>query len=120
MELWRTNGVAVVSTNRDVLSAFHLPKQTTVAEIISHSVYPRNKRGYQWWSIGSPVKAGRGGEATLFTLESAFPILMTNDYILKISPLLYKVDTNTVNALLVEFPAITVKLMSSGQVINAE
>lgn len=120
MELWRTNGVAVVSTNRDVLSAFHIPKQTTVSEIISHSVYPRNKRGYQWWSIGSPVKAGRGGEATFFTLESAFPILMTNDYILKISPLLYKVDTNTVNAQLVEFPAIKVKLMSSGQIINAE
>ncbi len=36
------------------------------------------------------------------------------------SPLLYKVDANTVNAQLVGFPAITVKPMSSGQVINAE
>lgn len=35
-------------------------------------------------------------------------------------PLLYKLDTNTVNAQLVEFPAITVKPMSSGRGINAE
>ncbi len=119
LELWQTNGVRIVSTNSDVPAAFHLPKQTTVAEIRSHSVYPWHKRGYQWWGKEG-VASGSGSAAALFTLESVFPISMTDDYVLKISPLLYKVDTSTVNAQLVEFPAITVKLMSSGQVINAE
>lgn len=116
LELWQTNGVRIVSTNSDVLAAFHLPKQTTVAEIISHSVYPRHMRGYQWWKTGLPVRAGSGGDTAPFTLGSAFTISMTNDYVLKMSPLLYKVDTNAVNAQLVEFPPVKLKLKSDGHV----
>lgn len=121
LELWQSNGAQLVSKNPDVLAAFHLPKQTTVSDIILHSPYPRHMRGYQWWSVTrTPIKAGSGAETGKISLQSAFKISVTNDYVLRIVPLLYRVDTNMVAAHLVEFPAIKIKLEASGRVENID
>ena len=115
VELWRTNGTQVLSKDADVLNAFHLPKHTTVSEIVQ-GVHPRNKRGMQWWRLARPTRAQTSAQyRTVWTLQSAFEMSPTNDYVLKISPLIYKVETNEVTAHLVEFPHIAIKLMTDGR-----
>lgn len=116
LELWQTNGVQIISTNATILGAFHLPKQTKVSEILSHSFSPRNQRAYQWWLVGHPANEWSSDYTANFMLESAFDISLTNDYVLQITPLIYKVETNGVTAHLVEFPPIKVKLMANGNV----
>ena len=49
-------------------------------------------------------------------LKWAFGIDFTNDYLLRITPFIYRPDTNLVNAQLVEFQPIKVKLLSNGKV----
>jgi hypothetical protein len=115
LELWQTNGVQIISTNADVLAAFHLPKQTTVSEAL-HGVY-REWRGRQWWGGRNPLNEGTSlSYTTVWSLQSYFDISPTNDYVLQITPLIYKVETNEVTAHLVEFPPIKVKLMANGNV----
>jgi hypothetical protein len=118
VELWGTNGVQVLSTNPDVVNAFRLPKRTAVSEVLMNSGYPRHMRVLQWWeygdsprSVGRPAPYGSGG----WRPESAFNMSPTNDYVLKISPLIYKADTNRVAAQLVEFRPIVIKLMPRGR-----
>jgi hypothetical protein len=118
LELWQTNGVKVISKNPDVLTAFHLQKQTPASEILNF--HPRQGRVYQWWLVGRPVDVGTRYGAADFSLQSAFDVSFTNDYVLQITPLLYKVDTNEVNATLVEFPPIKIKLMADGHVQKLE
>jgi hypothetical protein len=77
-------------------------------------------RGYQWWGVGSPVAAGEGAETARFNIEDMFKVSPTNDYILKISPLLYRVGTNGIDARLVEFPPTKVFLKANGQVEKLE
>jgi hypothetical protein len=120
LELWQTNGVPVLSKNTDVLDAFHLPNQTTVSEIMKHSVIPRAQHAYQWFHVGRPMDDGTRDGSGGISLQSAFDISFTNDYVLQITPLLYKVDTNEVNATLVEFPPIKIKLMADGHVQKLE
>ena len=49
-----------------------------------------------------------------FNLRSAFDQPFTNDVVLEITPLLYRVDTNGTTAHLVEFPPVTVELKADG------
>ena len=116
VELWYTNGVQVLSKNADIVNAFHLPKTTTVSEVM-HSGYPRDRRGLQWWRAGNPAGSGTSSAYTQrWILRTAFNMSPTNDYVLKISPLVYKVETNASTAHLVEFPCVTVKLLTNGRV----
>jgi hypothetical protein len=113
--LWLTNGMELQSTNPSVLAAMNLPSQTTVSNIM------RGVRS-QWrpgqWLRGSQagLSSGDNISATTFSLQSAFGISLTNDYVLQVTPLLYKVETNRETTRLVEFPPIKVKLLSSGDV----
>lgn len=120
LELWQTNSVQIISTNADVLGAFHLPRQTKVSEIMRHSFISPNKRAYRWWLVGRPAYEGASDYTANFMLESAFDISLTNDYLLQITPLIYRVETNEVTARLVEFPPIRVKLMANGNVQRIE
>jgi hypothetical protein len=116
LELWQTNSAPVFSTNADIWAAFHLPEQTTASEIIRHSFIRPDRRAYQWWRAGRPVSEGELDYTANFKLETAFDIFPTNDYVLQITPLIYKVETNEVTAHLVEFPPIKIKLMANGNV----
>lgn len=116
LELWLTNGVQVLSTNFDVLDVFNLPTQTTVSNIMRHSFFPRSGRAYQWWLVGRPASKGAFNDLANFNLSPSFEISSTNDYVLQITPLIYKVETNEETAHLVEFPPIKVKLLSNGEV----
>jgi hypothetical protein len=118
LKLWQTNGVQVLSTNRDVLGAFHLPEQTTASEILNF--HPRSGRVYQWWLVGRPVPKGTYSYLANIKLESAFDISPTNDYVLQITPLIYKVETNETTAHLIEFPPVKIKLMANGGVQRVE
>jgi hypothetical protein len=116
LELWQTNGASIVSKKPDVLDAFHLPKQTTVSEVMRHSSIPRAQRAYQWWLVGRPVNVGTTYESLSFKLQSVFDVTLTNDYLLQVTPLLYKVETNETTAHLIEYPPIKIKLMANGDV----
>jgi len=115
LELWQTNGVPVISRNASALAAFHLPKLTTVSEA-RRGVY-RERRGGQWLGGRNPVHEGTSLAYTaVWDLQSVFDISLTNDYVLQITPLIYRVETNEMTAHLVEFPPVKVKLMANGNV----
>lgn len=118
LALWQTNGTPIVSKKLDVLAAFDLPPKTAASEILNF--HPRRGRVYQWWLVGRPAVQGSSEDIADFKLESAFGISPTNDYMLQISPLIYKVETNEVIAHLVEFPPIKIKLLSNGDVQKIE
>jgi hypothetical protein len=114
LRLFETNGLQIDSTNPAVLAAFHLPEQAAVADILSY--HSRRGRIYQWWGAGRAVSAGVPGETANFKLESVFSLSPTNEYVLDVTPLLYKVTTNGAAADLVEFPPVKIKLMPNGRV----
>jgi hypothetical protein len=93
LELWQTNGVPITSKNVDVLAALHPPAQTTVSNIFNH-FHPVNLRGSRWLRTTPGSLAGAAG----FDLGWAFGVSATNDYVLRITPLVYRPDTNLVNA----------------------
>ncbi|MGA2181173.1 MAG: hypothetical protein ABSH15_16520 [Verrucomicrobiota bacterium] len=116
LQLWLTNGIELQLTNSSILAAMNLPSQTTVSNIM-RGVHPSNKRGLQWWPVvGHGVAAGESYTAAGFSLQSDFDISFTNDVMLQITPLIYKVETNEVMAHLTEFPPIKMKLLSNGKV----
>jgi hypothetical protein len=115
LKLWQTNGTPVISTNASALAAFHLPKLTTVSEA-RRGVY-RERRGGQWLGGRNPVHDGTSlAYTSVWSLQSVFDMSLTNDYVLQITPLIYKVETNEMTAHLVEFPPVKVKLMANGNV----
>ena len=111
LELWQTNGVPITSKNVDALAALHPPSQTTVSNIINH-FHPVNRRGSRWLRTVPGYLSG----AAAFDLDWAFGVPATNDYVLRITPLVYRPDTNLVNAQLIEFKPIKVKLLSNGSI----
>jgi hypothetical protein len=116
LQLWLTNGVELQLTNPSALAAMNLPSQTAVSNIM-RNVHPSNTRGLQWWPVVQHgVVDGESYQATGFKLQSAFDISFTNDVVLQITPLIYKVETNMETAHLVEFPSVKMKLLSNGEV----
>ena len=120
LELWQTNGVEIQPTNPVALANNHLPVQTTVSNILS-GFHPANLRGLQWGRSGfNGTKVGEFFPLASFDLGSAFNVPFTNDIVLQITPLIYRVETNEVTAHLVEFPPIKVRLMADGNVRKEE
>lgn len=116
LQFWSTNGVEIPLTNSNVLAAKNLPSQTTVSDIM-RGVHPTHIRGLQWWPVvGRGVATGEFYQMAGFSLQSDCGISFTNDVVLEISPLIYKVETNGAKAHLVEFPPIKMKLMANGNV----
>ena len=114
LRLWLTNGVEVIPKSSDALGALRLPALTTVSNIMAGS-WMRGSRAGQWlmhWG----AKAGEDQQAGHCLLGTAFGMAFTNDVVLEITPLLYRVETNRITAHLVEFPPIKVKLFSNGTV----
>jgi hypothetical protein len=116
LELWSTNGLAIPLTSADALAALHPPAQTTVSNIINN-VHPSNTRGMNWLRI---TKARQFQGVLPFSLQSAFGISFTNDYVFQITPFIYRADTNLDKATLVEFPPIKIKLMADGHIQKLE
>jgi hypothetical protein len=115
LEAWSAYGTVLKSTNQAVLAAMTLPAETTVAEIMK-GVRPPSIRGMQW--LGTDP--GLSFTAASFGLRSAFTVPVTNDLVLQITPLIYKVDTNKTTACLVEFPAIKLRLFPDGNIQKIE
>jgi len=110
LQCWLTNGTKLSLTNPSSIAASKLPLQTTVSTILK-TVRPRDRRGLQWWPV-----AGRAVDPGFDYPMATFGVPFTNDVVLQIAPLIYKVDTNGVTAHLVEFPAAKLKLTSDGKV----
>ena len=115
LQLSLTNGVPVGSPSKDLVQAARLPLQTTVPEIMK--AVERSRRGLQWMRMTPRALANerRTAAQTTFDLASAFGMPFTNDVLLRITPLSYRV-TNGTNARLIEFPPIKLKLEASGSV----
>jgi hypothetical protein len=114
LQLWLKDGAEVYSTNRDVMNAFRLPVNTTL-DVLKSGV-PRSARALQWLHLDSRGPHGApiiDHSADVF-LSRAFGISSTNEMVLQITPLLYRVDTNLQNAHLTEFAPIRVRLLPSG------
>ena len=114
LELWQTNGVKIISKNTDVRDALRLPKHTLSTEILQHSGRPKGTGAYQWLEAGFTIPDGDQIITADFSLSSAFDVAFTNDYVLNISPLIYKVETNLYSAHLVEFPPFKIRLNADG------
>jgi hypothetical protein len=120
LQLWLTNGMELPPTNPAVLAAMNLPSRTTVSDIM-RNVHPSNTRGLQWLPVvGQGMVAGEFYTSAGFNLQSAFDVSFTNDVVLQITPLIYKVETNEITADLVEFPPIKIKLLASGEAKKIE
>jgi hypothetical protein len=115
LQCWLTSGVELPSTNPSVVAATQLPPQTTVLDIMN-SVRPSHTRGLQWLF----TRPGSLSGVTAFNLHDVFGFSLTNDLVLQVSPLLYRVGTNGVTAYLVEFPPIRIRFASTGDVRKEE
>jgi hypothetical protein len=116
IELWLNDGRKLEPTDADARGAMNLPAQTTVGEATSG--INRRWRSGQWVRI--PGHLGRNGQRLFaqtgsFELSKIFGASFTNDVKLKITPVLYKRESNDV-VRLVEFPPITMDLMTNGDV----
>jgi len=116
LQVWLTNGTELKSRDADVLSAMVLPRESTVADIMRGTPGGLSRRGMQWMA----TDAGHPNAASGFRMEEAFDISITNDLILTVTPLIYKVETNRVTAHLVEFAPIKIKLTADGKVQKQE
>ena len=115
LQLWSADGTEVSLTNASALAAFNLPSPIAVADIIQ-SVRPKDRRGLQWlWT-----RQGSLSGVAVFDLPPEFKGSVTNDVVLGITPLIYKVETNEATADLVEFPPIKIKLLADGEAKKIE
>ncbi|HEU5124397.1 MAG TPA: hypothetical protein VFW05_10070 [Verrucomicrobiae bacterium] len=110
LHLWSIRGEELEITDPDAAAVLRIENESTVTKLIHGSFRPRNQRGMQWLhtEVGNPMAA------TVFRLRRVFGISFTNDYVLQITPLLYRVETNGVDAHLVKFPTVKLKLRSDG------
>ena len=119
LRLWRINGSELPPSQAAALEA-NAPASTTVSNVMA-SVHPRSFRPMQWWpGANASASAGQAFGLSGFSLRSAFEMHFTNDALLQIVPLIYKVDTNRIAARLVEFPPTKLKLLANGTVQKLE
>jgi hypothetical protein len=110
LQLWLGDNREMRSKNPDVLAATLLPVECSVSNIMRG--VPRSRRGMQW--LGTPE--GKLSPATKFDLRYAFDFPVTNDVVVKLTPLLYRVDDKLEKARLVEFVPFKIKLQANGEV----
>lgn len=114
LDLRRTNGEAISLKNREAITARDLPKDTTVSNIMER-VRPSSWAGMQWWKTGiRGTVAGETQGAATFVLNDEFNLNPTDDCVLTVAPLMYRVNTNLVTARLVEFPPIQIRISTNG------
>ncbi|MGP8199559.1 MAG: hypothetical protein ACLQU4_08680 [Limisphaerales bacterium] len=112
---WNTNGVEMPMIDRSALAALTLPTENTVSNVM-HGV-ERSRQGLQWWRTNlKGVTSGKRYPTTTFHLAKLFGVPLTNDIILSLAPLIYKVDSQTEIAHLIEFPAVRLHLKTDGTV----
>jgi hypothetical protein len=105
----------IKSTNAELVALSSIPTDAAVSNILKGVSW--RWRGGQWWRTG--FKGTTAGETYLlsgFRLRSLFNTDFTNDAVLQVTPVIYKVDTNKLSAHLVEFPPIKLNLTSRGNV----
>jgi len=116
LHLWPASGTELPVRSRDALDALNLPRETTVSDVM-RGVHPASWRGNQWLQTGfdeSPAGevAGLGG----YSLASVFGTTITNQALLSLTPLAYRVAPDGKAARLVQFPEIRVRLLPDGNV----
>lgn len=115
LRLFLNNGIEIALTNESVNSVA-LPNISAVSNIIQMA--PNEYRVRMWMAFGpgwGGKDVGREEPTANFPLSYLFQISATNDYTFVVTPLLYRVDTNSI-ARLVEFSPIKVRLLSTGKV----
>lgn len=115
LQLCLTNGMEVPPKSPDAFGALYLPATTTVSNVMAGSWIPRRQRAAQWlmhWG----AKIGESEQAVTFSLRNAFGDSVTNDVVLQIAPIIYRVDADRTTAHLVEFPGIKINLKSDGKI----
>ena len=95
---WLQNGEEVVSHDADVKLADNYPKELTNLSQLDH-LYMGESHAISIAAFGS---------------RAPFDIALTNDAIFQVTPLIYKLDTNTHIAHLVDFQPIRIKLNTKG------
>src|SRR5690606_4973578 len=105
-----TNGFEVKPVNLDAVTVTNLPILTSVKDMMRS--IPHRQKGLQWLhtEVGNPMFA------TSFRLKNIYKVSFTNDYILKIAPLIYRVQTNGDQLHLTEFPSSAFLLRVDGSV----
>jgi hypothetical protein len=96
--------------------ASQFPQTTTVAEVM-RQVVPQSVRGLQWLQSGFvESRVGDLAFSASFGLGKSLNLQITNDVVVRLIPVAYRVDPDMQRARLVEFPAITLKLQKDGRV----
>lgn len=116
LRLWRGDGSEVLSGSKAVLSALSIPTQSTVSNILAGAP-TRLSRLRLWLPLGPQWgghDVGRRVPSAQFSLRDAFDVTFTNNFVLQITPLLYRVDEKVENAQLLQFPPIRIELLSNG------
>lgn len=116
--LWTTNRTIVPLKDHSAIAAWSLPSTTTVSNMM-RGVVPRSSRGLLWWQAdfnNLDPEMGTMAVATTFSLSNIYHMSFTNDFILCVGPMMYKVDTNTQSASLIQFPAMHFRLNANGTV----
>jgi len=120
LELWDKQGQKMPLKDPETVAAVNLPLQTTVNDI--KRGVKRSRATLLWLRFDRDPKQkmdvapGQSAWVTTFNLGTAFRSSFTNDMVLQLTPLLYRVDTNIVGARLLEFPPIKMELHANGDV----
>jgi hypothetical protein len=109
------DGTEINSTNPFAAGVDQFPSQTTVSNIWQK--VPHFERIHLWLPLSLDAAVpGDSGAAANFALWGAFPFPITNDVVLKVTPLLYRIDSDIQTAHLVTFPTISMSLLTNGTV----
>lgn len=118
LELWLNNGQKLEMKDKSALAAMGLPGQTSVSNIWSGVEHFSRNRLWLRFPLDQKSRStvGESAASTTYSLKAAFGISFTNDVVLHLTPLLYRVDSNLQAGHLVEFPAICLRLLENGDV----
>jgi hypothetical protein len=110
---WSTNDAAAVPLlDAETIAAERLPLETTVSEAMRG--VQRSRRAMQWLRTFE----GEFTPTASFNLDSALGKPLTNDLLVEITPLLYRVSADEQKARLVSFPPFKFELKVNGEVVD--
>jgi len=100
VQIWSANGSEVLSNDRDLIASAHLPKET----------------GHIGNLEALYLSDGLMTSIAAFGLQDLFNIVLSNNCVLQITPLVYELDTNSNIAHMVDFQPILIRLHTDGTV----
>jgi hypothetical protein len=130
LHLWESDGSELHSKKSYVSAAFHLAKQATMSSLFE---YLRHQRSGPMLMEHLRIDPDGVSQAYEFQLGDLFPMQFDHEYLLQVTPMLYKARTNVLQvksvndvvtnrtlADLVEYPPLILKLLTNGNVVSLE